>query len=559
MITEVPATPSATTGTSATVRRVRRRLLAAAGAALSVLLGCQLLAPSPAAADSAVLPQDGTFTLNGAGFGHGWGMSQYGAEGAARQGLSWQQILNFYYPGTTLSSLPKSTKIRVWITADYDHDTRVVASPGLKVLGAGGTSLVLPTGSSYAYWRIMESDSALKLKYRSATGSWKTLQTTLTGTSWGFENTAKIVAVQLPNGTVRELRGRVSAVLSGGVIKTVNRLTMEQYLQSVVPSEMPTSWDRDAVATQAVAARSFAARTQANTSSRASYDVCDTTACQVYSGYATVSGGRRTIRETAAGNAAVAATAGQVLKYGSTIAFTQFASSNGGHTAQGDFPYLSAHPDPYDGVVVSNAWSRKITAATVARVWPSVGTVRQLQVTVRDGAGRYGGRVKTIKIIGSNSTLSVSGGSFQSVFGLRSTLFTITGAVPPAAAPVAKVTTTGSCVDGGGITWKTKAVWGSTYTGADGIKRVRIDYAGWTTRARTVATDSTVRSYTGSGVRLQTLNRTRSLDYRLGTVYDARNPLNPPSAPGKAKIRISVGKDRDGKPRCTVTHVQPKQ
>ena len=41
-------------------------------------------------------------TLTGHGFGHGNGMSQYGAHGAAQQGLTWQQIVAFYYPGTTL-------------------------------------------------------------------------------------------------------------------------------------------------------------------------------------------------------------------------------------------------------------------------------------------------------------------------------------------------------------------------------------------------------------------------------------------------------------------------
>ena len=40
----------------------------------------------------------------GAGFGHGVGMSQYGAYGAARQGLTADQIVGFYYPGTTLAT-----------------------------------------------------------------------------------------------------------------------------------------------------------------------------------------------------------------------------------------------------------------------------------------------------------------------------------------------------------------------------------------------------------------------------------------------------------------------
>jgi stage II sporulation protein D len=57
-----------------------------------------------------------------------------------------------------------------------------------------------------------------------------------------------------------------------------------------------------------------------------------------------------------------------------------------------------------------------------------VGTLRQLQVTSRDGAGAWGGRVRSIKLIGSRGTVTVSGSSFQYRFGLRSRLFTVLGA-----------------------------------------------------------------------------------------------------------------------------------
>jgi len=41
-----------------------------------------------------------------------------------------------------------------------------------------------------------------------------------------------------------------------GVIKIVNRLSMEEYLYGVIPAEMPTNWPLEALKTQAVAARS---------------------------------------------------------------------------------------------------------------------------------------------------------------------------------------------------------------------------------------------------------------------------------------------------------------
>ena len=45
------------------------------------------------------------FTLTGPGYGHGIGMSQWGASGLAAQGWSYGQILDFYYEGTNLGAI----------------------------------------------------------------------------------------------------------------------------------------------------------------------------------------------------------------------------------------------------------------------------------------------------------------------------------------------------------------------------------------------------------------------------------------------------------------------
>ena len=119
----------------------------------------------------------------------------------------------------------------------------------------------------------------------------------------------------------------------------------------------------------------------------------------------------------------------------------------------------------------------------------------------------------------------------------------------------AETATTASCVDGGGITWRTKVVWGGRYTASDGVQRVSVGVAGWTTNARTMATDSTVKTYSRTGSLLQTLNRSASFNYASGAAYDSRNPSNPPS--GAAKITISAGKDNDGFGKCRTTHIQP--
>jgi hypothetical protein len=134
--------------------------------------------------------------------------------------------------------------------------------------------------------------------------------------------------------------------------------------------------------------------------------------------------------------------------------------------------------------------------------------------------------------------------------GLTVGLVTIT---PPADAAV---TQSATCADEGGIRWSSRAIWGDTYVDAEGDRRVSVDYVGWTTtKAGTVPTDSSVRTYDGNGTRLQSLDWTGVKDY--GSEYESRNPMNPVSSPGKSKITVTLGLDGDGLGDCTVTFTQP--
>jgi SpoIID/LytB domain protein len=342
-------------------------------------------------------------------------MSQYGAYGAALKGLSWKQILAFYYRGTGLSKLPSGTKIKVWITTDNDNSLRVLPASGLAVGDTAGRRYTVPTGAKYTSWRINRSGTSYRLSYRTSNGSYVTKATGLTTGTWSFSTRSKIVKVVLPNGSVRPYRGTVALIKRGVGGRTVNTVLLEDYVKGVVPAEMPTSWAVDAVRAQAVAARSYAVRLQ-RFAGNSGYDICDTTACQVYRGIAF---------ETSGGNAAVKATTGTIVTYRGVVALTQFASSNGGHSARGDYPYLAAQRDPYDGVIKSQAWTRTLSASSISQAWPSLGTVKRLQITSRDGAGAWGGRVKAIKIIGTARTATVSGTTFQHMFGMRSSLYTV--------------------------------------------------------------------------------------------------------------------------------------
>ncbi len=399
-----------------TLVRSRAGRLFSGGVALATILTFCVLAIQPAQADPSVKPSSGHFTIKGAGYGHGYGMSQYGAYGAARKGLTWKQILAFYYRGTKLTTLAGGTMIRARISADSDGSLRVRPAAGLTVRDGSGHSFKVPTGSRYRSWRIVRSGSGYKLSYRNGHGNNVNVATKLSTSTWAFSSSAKVVKLVLPSGKVRPYRGSLLLVKNGRSGRTVNRVELDDYVRGVVPYEMPTSWATHAVRAQAVAARSYGVRLRAD-SSYSGYDVCDTTACQVYGGVNA---------ETADGNAAVRATARVIVTYRGKVALTQFASSNGGHSAQGGYPYLSAHADRYDGVIISQKWNRTITTASIKRAWPSVGTVRKLKITKRDGAGAWGGRVKSIKIIGSKRTITVAGSTFQWRFGMRSSLYTVT-------------------------------------------------------------------------------------------------------------------------------------
>jgi stage II sporulation protein D len=406
-------------------REGRPRPLGALALLIGLAVGVAGAVPAgPAQADARITPDRGRFTIVGSGWGHGFGMSQYGAYGAAQAGMSWRQILDFYYPGTRLSRLPAGNTVRVWITSDTDDDLRVRASRGLT-LHSGSRSYRLPRGERYKVWRLVRKGSRYQLSYRSADGRYKNKRVPLGQDTWWLSNSAKRITVLLPNLTRREYRGSVLLVKDGTGGRTVNRVTMENYLRSVVPKEMPTSWATDAVRTQAVAARTYAARMRADAPRGRGYHLCDTPACQVYTGRTVTWRGVRVLQETVGGDRAVAATSGRVLKYGSAYALAQFSSSNGGHTARGSRPYLVPFPDPYDDEVRSQRWTRSITVAAIQARWPSAGSVRQLKVTKRDGHGRWGGRVTEVAIIGSARTVRVSGSAFQWAFGLKSRLFAV--------------------------------------------------------------------------------------------------------------------------------------
>lgn len=371
-----------------------------------------LPAPQPGA-EVYNAPSNGVYQVTGGGFGHRIGMSQYGADGAGRQGLSHSQILSFYYPGTRLDTNSYGT-IRIGITIDNDGVTRVDGRSGLQVsAGPSGATYTLP--SNRDQWRVRATSSSASscvLEGRVG-GSWSSYwpsgmprQCPVTFSN-ASENT---VDLWLPGDTRRVYRGSITATHTGSSnLVTVNRLPMQHYLRSVVSVEMPPTFHQQALRAQAVAARTYAAR---GAGGNAHYDTCDTTWCQAYRGRGIRNGdGSITTLEYTNSIQAVDATSGQVLTYpfsnGRGLATTMYSSSTGGQTVPGGagHGYLRAQADPYDNVTGNSRhrWSARLPVSALQSRY-NIADVRRIQVLERDGYGEWGGAITEARVEGYTSS-----------------------------------------------------------------------------------------------------------------------------------------------------------
>ena len=142
----------------------------------------------------------------------------------------------------------------------------------------------------------------------------------------------------------RWYRGKLMIKNIDGKLTVINDIELEDYIKGVVPSEMPSSWEFEALKAQAIAARSFAL---ANLGKQAKwgYDLKDNTEDQAYGGASA---------ETNATNKAVEDTYGLVLTYDMKIISAYYSASAGGMTSTsvwgGYVPYLHSVPSFDDNV-----------------------------------------------------------------------------------------------------------------------------------------------------------------------------------------------------------------
>ncbi|KAE8764550.1 SpoIID/LytB domain-containing protein [Georgenia thermotolerans] len=401
-----------------------RKIRGFVGAVLSagLAVGGVVATSSGAAAEEAIYPPpaSGYWDVRGHGWGHGKGLSQWGAQGAAQQGLSADQILAFYYPGTTkqnvgndelrvqLRSFGTPSKASFWSTSGTGGpltaaDTTLAGKVTITLDAAGwiierpGQSTVRRTGNTLDVRATPGADYGTGVVLADS-------PTATTGTYY--------------HGYFRLVR-----IGSTNTFDVVNHVGMQLYLYGVVPREMPASWRPAAVQAQAVAARTYALSVKRSTGH---FDLCDTDQCQVYGGRADVSDTGATVfmKEDARASDAVEKTYGHARWYGGAAAFTQFSSSNGGYS-RGDStrPYLAARPDPYSGVATGDpvsSWTARLPVSAVQAHCPAGGSLQRLVITSRDGRGDLGGRITGARVECTSGSATLPNNEAVFRFGLRS-------------------------------------------------------------------------------------------------------------------------------------------
>lgn len=408
--------------------------------------------PSPSVSSSPPATTGGlpaSFSITGRGYGHGVGLSQYGARGRALAGQTAEQILAHYFRGTTMGTVSTATMVRVLVLSGF----KAPAATPLRIYGRGstwridGVAKTFPADALLRIWRDVEGTTGVwKLRVTSPTGAQLELRRfTATLVVRPATATSTLELYSKP-GTNDRYRG-VLKVLIGSTASVVNSLTLEQYLRGVVPMEMPSSWPAEALRAQAISARAYAVR-RLHPSSGA-YDVYDDTRSQMYGGVNA---------ERLSTDLALSRTAGKVLMSGSVVASTFFHSTGGAATENNENAWVSATGDrvsgpisylrgsadvdadgkPYDAAAPYATWRTGVmTPSKLQTILDSdartaVGTLTTVTVISRGVSGR----VVKIRIVGSAGTKDVSGEVFRQVLNaklstvspVRSTLFYITPA-----------------------------------------------------------------------------------------------------------------------------------
>jgi stage II sporulation protein D len=491
------------------------RRIAATAVAAAALLGTLALAPAAPAASRLV--------VKGHGYGHGIGMSQYGALGFAQHGSGYKDILSHYYEGTSLAPLSSEPDVRVLLQSGR----RVVVSG--VVAGAGRRLKATSTYSARAVGGrvVLYSVSGRRLGTSAS-------PLRLAAPSDG----ALTLRGPAANGTRDgRYRGALEVRASGSNVQAVNAVDLEHYVKGVVSAESPPSWPAEALKAQAVAARTYAVTTNVGSLDDGIDQYADTRS-QMYKGVAA---------EFPATDAAVAATDGQVVVQDGKPVTTYFFSTSGGHTEDiqnsfvGSLPraWLKGVDDPFDSVSPRHSWGPyTFTQSKLQSKLKGLvrGSFRGITVLERGVSPR----VVRAEIDGTNGVTPVTGPQLRARLGLFDTWATFTYI----SADAKKQPATGDAPSDGSGGGSTSAPASTTSPASGGATTPGADTTGGQAAsiARLAPTEmtGTIRP-AKQGRRLAVQRRDGAAWRTVGTTVVGRGGRYRATLPGPGTYRVALG------------------
>jgi stage II sporulation protein D len=340
-----------------------------------------------AAALGAATSAHANWTVKGHGYGHGVGLSQYGAYGYASNGVGYKKILSHYYTGTDLGQ--EAGRVRVLL----GESNSVQFTSASKACGAS-----IGKRSKYSFVA-----SGGRVELRDSRGD--------KIKSCGDEGMA---SEDLKISGYGSYRGSLVAHADSGRLLVINAVASEDYVRGVVPNESPASWPADALRAQAVVARTYGLAT----SRGGVFDQYSDTRSQVY-------GGKDS--ETPQTNQAVDDTAKQVVTYRGDLALTYYFSTSGGQTEDSEsgfaggsaVPYLRSVKDPYDDLSPLHNWNETFSDDDIKTKLSGLfsGKLKEIDV-IKTGSSP---RIVKARVVGSGDSSTVTGDVLRSRLGLMST------------------------------------------------------------------------------------------------------------------------------------------
>jgi stage II sporulation protein D len=336
-----------------------------------------------------------SWVVHGHGFGHGVGMSAYGAYGYALHGKGYKFILGHYYQGTSLGTIEGPNVVRVLLSTSSGDVTFSEAT------SACHTKLE-PT-------RTYEAHRLGDIVVLRTSGG-KPL-----ARCGGTLRAAGAGVIDI--GGLGRYRGALETVVNeSGELNVVNALAVDQYVKGVIPNESPPSWPMAELKAQAVASRSFALTAGVGGDG---YDLYSDTRSQVYKGLES---------EYTTSDEAEEQTAGQVLMYEGKIAETLFSACSGGKTEsmQNVFgtavPYLVGVPDPYDSLCPLHEWTLNLSGPEISEKLAGLLDGKLLKVVITKTG--YSPRIIEAKLYGTGGVTTVTGEQLEVALGAYSTWMT---------------------------------------------------------------------------------------------------------------------------------------